>query len=120
MTVAAELVATLDAGNLGVPVRPPGSTSGALPAVVVVPADDTVGEGGRYLVHGYDVTVMVQRGADVAQLDRLETLTTAVARVLLDAGYAIGPRLRYVSDAPEDVGYLGRVIPTAQPGEVLC
>ena len=120
MTVAADLVAVLAAGNLGVPVNPPGSSVGALPAVHVIPADDTVGEGARYLVHGYDVRVAVPRDNTVTQLDRLETLATAVARVLIDAGYAIGPRLRYDGGDPEDVPHLARVIPTAQQGERLC
>lgn len=120
MTTAGDLVAALTAADLGVPVTAPGSSVGTLPAVAVIPADDTMGQGGAFIVHGYDVTVMVSAHPAVAALDELETLTVATVAALVAAGYAIGNRLRYVSGDGEDVFYLGRTIPVAVPGQVMC
>jgi hypothetical protein len=120
VTVASDLVTALGLSGLNVPVTAPGSTIGALPAVAVVPSDGEVAAGGRMLLHRYAVTVMVPRDGNVAQLDRLETLTDDVFAALVDAGYQVSPRVRYVGDEAETVRYVGRVLEVTDAGRVVC
>lgn len=118
MTIVDRLVADLES-DLIEPVRPPGSSVGAMPCVTVRPADDLL-ELGRYVVHGYVVSAMVSRDGTVAQLATLETFAMRVLESLVSHGYRVGNRHRYVGGDAEDVNYLAREFPVEVDGEVFC
>lgn len=121
MTVAARLVADLEAAALGAPILPPGTVgAGALPAIAVVPADSTIAAAGQYIEWFYDVTPMVARDNTVAQLTELEALTERTVAALVAAGWSLGTRIRYVGGDAEDLHHLARTIPVSAPGPVNC
>ena len=110
MTLAG-LLALLE--PVGVPVLPPGTPTGSLPALAVVPGDNELVHGNRGLLRRYDVNVVVPRDNQTDQLLELDRLETATLTALVPSSVTIETPLRFTTNPPDEPGYLARVIPVA-------
>lgn len=125
-SAVADLITTLEVGldaALGgdtVPVRPPGSSQGALPAVQVTLADWPQPLDGGVIEQRYEVQVLVPRDDAVARCELLDALTLQVLAVLLDRYGTVGT-MRAVGGQAEDVHHIGRAITVAAAHrQVVC
>ena len=71
------------AGKTAVPVVPPGTAITVLPAVVLAPSDNALGDGNRTLRYGFDITIVVPRSKQVTQYDALCDLEAITLRSLI-------------------------------------
>ena len=112
------------AGKIRVPVVPPGTPISVLPAVVLAPGNDALGEGNRSLRLGFDITCVVPRNNQVAQYELLVELEAIVLRSLIPSQVRFEGPLVFASTGGEATGEppaLSRVIPVSfTSDEALC
>lgn len=113
-----------EARQKSVPVVAPGTTITVLPAVVLAPATDELGEGNRTLRHGFNVTVIVPRQGQVTQYQLLTELEGVVVQSLIPSGIRFEGAITFVAAGGEGTGEpptMSRLIPISYPSDVaLC
>lgn len=114
----------IEAGKTKVPVVPPGTAISVLPAVVLAPSTDELGEGNRTLRYGFSVTLLVPRNSQVSQYPLLVELEAIVIRSLIPSNVRFDGPFVFASTGGADTGEppaLSRVIPVSFTADVdLC
>jgi hypothetical protein len=112
------------AGRSTVPVVPPGTPVTVLPAVVLAPGDDELGDGNRSLRYGFDVTVIVHRSGQVAQYEQLVELEAIVVQSLIPSNVRFDGPFVFATTGGDTTGEppaLSRIIPVSFAANVdLC
>jgi len=122
----ADLAALVSAGLSGagiddVPVVDPGTPVAALPAVVLAPADNELGDGNHTLRYGLDVTVMVPRLSQVDWYGRLCELEAAVIQGLIPSQVRFEGTIVFAVTGGDGTGEppaMSRVIPVSFTSDV--
>jgi hypothetical protein len=114
----------VEAGHTMVSVVPPGTPLSTIPCVAIAPANDELTNGNRTLQYGFDVTVIVQRNAQVSQYELLTELEAIVVRSLIPSEVQFDGPIVFASTGGEATGEppaLSRVIPVTFTADVdLC
>lgn len=107
-----------------VPVVMPGTPTSKLPAVVLAPSRDTLGDGNRTLRYGFDVVVMVPRGGQVAQYPRLCELEAIVVHSLIPSAVRFDADIEFAATGGADTGEppaMSRIIAVSFASDIdLC
>lgn len=112
------------AGKNKIAVVPPGTPIAVLPAVVVAPGNDAMGDGNRSLRYGFDITCIVPRNNQVANYELLTELQAIVVRSLIPSQVRFEGPFVFASTGGGETGEppaLSRVIPVSfTSNEAIC
>jgi hypothetical protein len=102
----------------------PGTTISVLPAVVLAPSDDQLGDGNRTLRHGFDVTAIVPRNGQVTQYQALVELEGIVVQSLIPSEVRFEGAFTFLAAGGDGTGEpptMSRLIPVSYSSDVqLC